>query len=65
MKIIADISTVVIFILCLIFNSTVFYSHDFNLTTIEVVLSIILSFPMTVYVEWLRDRFSFTDDRDK
>jgi len=63
MKIIADISTVVIFILSLIFTSIVFYTHNSDLSTIEVICSIILSFPMTAYVEWLRDRFSFTDDQ--
>jgi len=64
MKITADISTVVKFILCLIFISFVFYADNSHLTTVEVILSIVLSFPMTAYIEWMMGEFSFTDDRD-
>lgn len=62
MRIIVSVSTLLIFLLCLIFTSLTCYTQDFNFTAFELLFSFIISIPITFFANWMRDVKSFTDN---
>lgn len=57
-------STIFVWIIAQTIISILFYLEDNFVSGLEAILTFILSIPFTVFIQWLRGEFYFTDQND-
>jgi len=65
MKLTIKVSTVFIFIVAQAILSIFFYLGDSFISGIEAILILIMSIPVTIFIEWLRGVSVLSDGQDK
>lgn len=61
MKLEIKVSTVIVFILAQTFLACMFYAYDRYVDGVDAIITFIASIPLTIFIQWMRDEFSFFD----